>query len=111
MAVLTQSPNITDLKSQEDVNRYIQLFLQGVQDVINGRLSLADNNILKKVGVDFTAADTDTVINHGLSRAPRGYFVISRTAGMIVYDGSKASTVTQITLKSSAIGTAQIVFL
>lgn len=111
MALIKASNKITEIREIGDKFRYIQRFLQDVKDIVNGRISVSQNIAFNPVSVVFSFADTNTRIKHGLTRAPRGYIVISATSSMNIYDGSEASTTSQITLKSSATGTAQIIFL
>ena len=111
MALIKATSSITDLDEMPEKFRYIQLFLQSTLDVVNGRLTLAENHLIKTVGVAFSATDTDVSVNHGLGRAPRGYLVVSQTSAMIIYSGSVSATKTTISLRSNATGTAQIMFL
>jgi len=111
VAQIKSSSNITEIPTNEEKIRYIQLFLQDTQQVVNGRLDLATNTNSPVVSQAFSAANTDTTVNHNLGRAPRGYLVVGRTAAMIIYDGTVASNATTITLKSSAVGTARFIFL
>lgn len=64
--------------------------------------------------VDFTAANTDVLVPHGLGRPITGYNVIRISAGGVVYEGSAvAAPYTSsnfINLKSSAIAKATVVF-
>lgn len=111
MSQIKASPEIMEITDKKEQMKYIQLFLQSVVDVVNGRIEFKDNVKISSQSVVFSAADTDTTVAHGLGRAPRGYLVVGLSAAMIIYDGSKAKTATNITLKSNAAGTAQIVFL
>lgn len=111
MALIKQSPNVSDISDMPEKFRYIQLFLQAVVDVVNGRLTLAENHLMPSVNVTFSEADTNKTVSHGLGRAPRGFIVVGLTASMIIYDGSISATAQNITLKSSAAGTAKLLFV
>lgn len=60
---------------------------------------------------EFSSANTNHRFVHRLERVPEAYFVIGRDAGFVVYDGSDPSTKTEIVLRSTATGVAQIVVL
>ena len=109
MSYLQQSTELVDVPDKEKW-KYCQLFLQGVKSKLNGGIQTINSNVTK-VACVFTATDTDTTINHGIGRVPRGYRVVSLSAAMIIYDGTIAATNSTITLKSSAVGTAQVEFL
>jgi len=111
LALIKQSPNVSDISDMPEKFRYIQLFLQAVVDVVNGRLTLAENHLMPSVNVTFSEADTNKTVSHGLGRAPRGFIVVGLTASMIIYDGSISATAQNITLKSSAAGTAKLLFV
>ena len=111
MALIKESPNITEITEVPEKFRYVQLFLQAVAAVVNGRLTLAENHLMPSVSVAFTEADTNKTVTHGLGRAPRGYILTGLTANMVIYDGSIGATAQNITLKSSAAGTAKLLFV
>lgn len=115
MASIQASAEIYDIKEDSEKFRYIQLFLQAVKQVVNGRLEFSTNVKFSPVTVEFTAANTSLLITHGLSRVPKGYLVVSKSADMTIYgDNVNISLIANsstITLKSSATGTCQILFL
>jgi hypothetical protein len=111
MSNITASPEITEIRDDNNKFRYIQLFFQSVLSVVNGNIEFSRNIRPRPISVVFSSADTDVIINHGLKRVPRGYLKLSSSAAMNIYNGSNASTSTQITLRSDAAGTAVLEFL
>jgi len=108
MGSVIQSPQITDLNDQSEKFRYIQLCLQGIVSQVNGNIEFLKNMKAKQVEVVFSAANTNTAVQHGLGYVPNGYIVYRLSAAMIVYDGTGTNSTSVISLKSSATGTAKI---
>ncbi len=109
MSKVQASPDLSTI-DEKDIRKYVTLVLVDIVDKVNGKLDLGVNVSGKIVSVPFTAANTDTTISHGLGKTPTGYLVVGLSTNMIVYDGTVAKNSSTITLKSSAIGTAQIYF-
>lgn len=101
------SPDISNIKDEE-IKRFSTIVLTQIVGAINGNITFSDNMLGQQVSVTFTAANTDTAIDHTLNRTISQYLVLSRSANMVIYDGSSASTSSRIYLKSSATGTATI---
>lgn len=55
--------------------------------------------------------NTDFVVTHNLMRLPIGFLVMGQSVAGIVYNGSKPSTKTTITLKCSAASDKILVFI
>lgn len=110
MGLIRASEKITTLP-QKEMMRYIEIFLESVKNIVNGNLTANENMLFPFVEVDFTSANTNFVIEHGIGRSPRGYLVISSDSALSVYDGTRPSDSTFIYLRSSAVGKARIVFL
>lgn len=107
MAVIKASEQIDKGKTLDDKIRNIQVFLQDVKDVINGRLSFDKNFIYNITSVTFTNINSTTSVSHNLNRIPTGYIVVSKSKSMIIYNDSPA-TDTTLFLKSTATGTIKI---
>lgn len=84
------------------------LFLKDVYNILLKGITPTDNFRGALFTVEFTAADTDVQIRHGLQFVPQNYFVVGCSAAMNIYDGSESATNTYFYLRSSAIGTARI---
>lgn len=91
---------------EKEFPKYVGLFLADVLRVVNGGIEFGSNISGKAVSAVFTAANTDTVIAHGLGRTPAGYIVTSLSASMVVYNGSVGSNTTNLIIRSSAVGSA-----
>jgi hypothetical protein len=95
---------------EDQFKRFVQIFLQDAQRVVNGSIELLKNVKLKSKTITFTAANTNVTVQHGLGFTPNGYIMAGGTAAMVIYDGSVTKSSSNITLKSSAAGTATILF-
>lgn len=111
MPQITTSDQITSIEDDPQKFRYIQLFLQNVKSILNGNIEFDKNMLINSFSVDFTVANSDTTIVHNLGKIPKGYIIIGKTVAMDVYDGTITSTTQNITLKSTVVGTAKIIFL
>jgi hypothetical protein len=54
----------------------------------------------------FPSADVDVAVSHGLGRAPEGYIVVGRSAGVTVYNGSASSSEDLLVLRAT--GAAEV---
>lgn len=118
---ITATTNIDQVKP-EVLQRYVELFCQDVVRVtndiikiINGGLDLRANfsETTKIVNVNFTAADSEVAISHGLGKTPRGYWVTSfgtLTGAASVYNGTSGWTPDTIYLKCTQVVSADVMF-
>ena len=108
MSRLTQDSNIDRLNEPKEMARYIAIIFDQLQRLLNNGLGFADNFDAKIVSMTFSSANADTTIGHNLSRVPSGYVVLSSTAALSVYNGSRASTAQNLTLRANATGTVSL---
>ncbi len=108
MSSITASTDM-DKVTDDDLSKYAELFFSDVVRVVNGGLDFQTNFNCKLVSITFGAFDTDTSIAHGLGRVPAGYIVTSSTAATGVYNGSIASTSSNLTLRSSNLATVGLI--
>lgn len=97
-----------DTVEQNDMPRWLTIFLSEVKRALNNGLNFSDNFDGRVLEVTFSAANSDQIVNTGLRRIPQNYIVINRSANMTVYNGNAASSVGTIYLRSSAVGTARL---
>ena len=90
---------------------YLGRFLERTREIINGRISVDDNLDASIVTFKFLVANSPFTVRHNLNRVPNGYVIIGKSADMNVYDGIGNASSTKISLRSSAVGTAKILFL
>lgn len=102
----------TDFASLPDkeVPRYTEIWATEISRILTRGLDFQSNFDASTVEATFLAANTDTIISHGLKRAPVGYIVTASNAAMAVYSGSGVTDDQVISLKSSSAGTATILF-
>lgn len=99
--------DISNVEGEEEIKRYVTQFNQAVKDAINGNIDFVDNCRTNIVSITFSASNTDTTVGHGLGRVPQGYILVGSSSAMSVYNGS-GNTASQVTLRSSATGTASV---
>ena len=110
MGLVQASSNITNIKETEERFRFITLFLSEMQEQFNGNIEILKNLKVKLISARFSAADTNTSVTHGLGFTPNGYILVGASAAMSLYDGTGTTNTTVKSLKSSATGTASILF-
>ena len=101
--------NLFNLKTLDELARFVSIMMNDVIRVINGELSFQDNLNTRFVDVSFTAADTEVGVEHGLGRVPTGYFAVKSNAATSVYDSGSTNTATTIYLKASAISEVKLI--
>lgn len=102
-----------DLSSTTDPQEFIQkasqLFKQ-LCDILGGKLTFGDNIQGRMVDAVFTAANSDTIVSHGLQYTPTGYLVIGKSVALDVYGMSGPGwNGDVILLRSTAVGTAKLI--
>jgi len=100
--------NVSNVTTVTDLARYTSITLDQIQSILNGGITFVDNFQASTISANFTAANTEFQLSHSLGRIPVGYILINASAAMIIYNGGSANTANDIFLKSSAIGTGQI---
>ena len=105
MSQIQASTNVQQVPPTE-FPRFVDLALQDIVRVVNGNIEFQNNVKCKLVSVNFSSANTDASVGHGLGKVPAGYIVTSLTANMVVFNGSSGATKDTLTLQSSAPGTA-----
>jgi len=99
--------DISDLRGDAFIIQAARI-LRDVQLILNSGILLNDNISGKVVSVNFTVANSDVRIDHGLDRIPIGYVQIGQSVATTVYDGTTSTTKNNIFLRSSAIGTVKL---
>lgn len=108
MAKIPASNNLSNIKSVEDVVRYFSIFVGDVFDIVNGKIEFDSNIQSKTIDFNFTSANTNFAMIHGLGKIPKGYLLIKSNVATSIYDGSIDATEKLIYLKSSQIATTRL---
>lgn len=95
-------------KNESELRIALGKVLQQISFAINGNLDPATNLKVDTQDVTFSSANSDTQVRHSLGRTPVGYWPVSLSAAMTIYDGTVARNANFITLKSSATGSAKL---
>lgn len=103
--------NNSDVKAVEtidDVKRYISQTMSQVVQILNGKLTFQDNQDARIVSVNFTSSGVDFPVNHNLGRQAVGYFLVTASSPMSIYNGQTASTDANLFLRTNNTGSATI---
>ncbi len=104
---ITASPQVDQVKPEE-APRFTAMFLEQVVQAFNSNLRFGENVSVSIVTANFTQANTNTQVSHGLGRAPQGYIQVGSNAATMIYDGTSANSDSVLNLRSSAIAVVQV---
>ena len=103
----TGTTSIAQVKPEE-VQRFVDIALSQIVQILNGRITPADNFDCNILSISFSAANTEVGTPHTLGREPAGYYCIGSTDATTLYDGSSANTARLIYLRATAATTARV---
>lgn len=109
MPIIKTKSDLGNIKTLEDIVRFVAIFAKDIVDNINGRLEFDTNLKSDTVEVTFSTANAEKEISHGLGKVPTGYLVKRASAACSIYDGDTKNSATKIYLKSSAAATVRII--
>jgi len=102
---------LSNLRTVEDISRYYSIIVDQLESILNGGIGFSDNLQSSISSVVFSTANSEVIVPHGLKVAPLGYVILTRSAALVVYDGSTEWTTEFISLKASASGTAKVMVI
>lgn len=108
MGKIRSSPQISNLKTIEDVVRFIQPFITDVSETINGNIQFDQNCSVAILDVTFDTANAEKAVSHSLGRVPIGYFKIGSGAATVLYNGTTANDSSTIYLQANVATTAKV---
>lgn len=105
-----------EVKSLRNFGQSLQKSYRNLVGVVNGKIGYGDGQKSDNIDgvwqtVTFPVANADVVITHNLGRIPVGYHIMTKSVSCDVYNGSIASTKTQITLRGTVAGATVSLFL
>lgn len=100
--------SIHNTRTWEELRRYLAITLDDILTALNGRISVGDNLDGQVVSVQFSSANIEVKVPHVLQRVPVGYIPVNKSVAMDIYNGGSAFSNTNVFLKSSAAGSADI---
>lgn len=96
-----RAPKLSTDRIKPDEFKALNQFLDDVARALQGELSLGENLALTPVPATFQNAGDVLAVEHGLGRAPVGFFVVRNDIGAVVYDADQPPTATRIYLKAT----------
>jgi hypothetical protein len=106
MANITKPTSFSQIP-KEKVPEYLDKFAQDVTQKVNGQLDFSNMNV-QIISVNFSTANVSQAFSHTLGRVPKGYIPHGQSFNGNIYNGTNGSTASTIYLRSSAVGTANI---
>lgn len=101
MAKLQQAADFNQLKTIEDVTRFVTRFCSEVKDQINGNLQFQENMRCNIIECSFPLANRGYPFSHGLGKIPKGYFIVQTQTATTISDSPAQNTDQVIYLGSS----------
>ncbi len=109
MPKIKASSDFSKIKTSEEFQRFVSIYLAELGGVVNGKLEFQENIKSQVVRVSFSAGATDLAVPHSLGRIPTGYMVTRLDSGGVgIYDGDQAWTDTTIYLRASGVTGAEV---
>lgn len=102
-------PDLSNLGDFDSSKRFIGDTISQLVAQFNGNVDFGYNVRSFTVSFNFTAANTNFRIEHGLNRQPMGYILIKSNVAVNLYDGDGGMGINFINLKASSI--SQVTFL
>lgn len=96
---------LTNLKTIDEVTRWIALTIDTVKDAINGGLTFGDNVQVALVTQTFSAANQELRFDHTLNRIADNYIIVKASADLRLFDGSTSNVKNSTYIKASGAGT------
>lgn len=109
MARIKNSIDLSTIKEPVEFMRHGSQAIQAIGDQVNGGLEFGKNIRSDTVTVKFTAANTDTAVNHNLNKNPVHYIIGQKSATCDVFTGTRSATNGTIYLQSTAPATVTLV--
>lgn len=100
--------SVSNIKSWEELRKYVSITLDQIVTAINGQIEFIDNCATSQVSVVIPASG-EIGVPHTLGRVPNGYLVAKSSAGIIVFDGTTANTSSNLYVQGT--GAANVVLL
>lgn len=108
MSKIKTDYNFSNLEEAKEIARFLNRFTSDLTDIVNGNLEFGSNIKSSVISINFTAANSDIGVDHGLGRVPTGYILVKSNAACSIYDGSALANAKTITLKSNAVANTKI---
>lgn len=108
---ISASSDLQNVKTLDDLKRFVTIFCGQVSDAFQGKISVTDNIRDQIISVTFAVPATTYAIPHRLNATPVGYIVVSSDSPLSLYDGTSPNTKDTIFLQSSAAGVAKVMVL
>lgn len=98
----------TNLKTVEEVVRFVSPAIGDIISVVNGHVDLIDNCDTKFITVKSDQANQNVKVAHTLSRIPKGYIVVGNSVNQTIYDGTDAPDDKFISIRMTGVGTVKL---
>ena len=108
MSRLLLSSQLGNIKTLPDIIRFVAIFADDVENVVNGQLEFGLNLKTSLITCVFEAINTEQGFNHGLDRVPQGYILVSSAVATTIFSGATSNTAEKIYLQSTALGSTKV---
>ena len=96
---------LTNLKTIEEVTRWIALSMDLVVNGINGGLTLSDNVQGSFITVTFAASNQEQRFDHTLGRVADKYIIVKASSDIRLFDGTTQNVKNSTYIRASGAGT------
>lgn len=109
MGKVSQESRLGTIKDPLEFIRQASTVLSEIVLNVNGNVTFQDNISCQIVTADFTQADTDLAVKHGLNKTSVNYYPVNKNVACDIYTGSAAATADVIYLKSTVVSKVTLV--
>lgn len=106
--------NLSNLDTVDDLSRYLNVSVNELTNIINGKIEFVENILSARINVNFTSANSQFSISHSLNKTPVGYIQIGSNVACNVYDGTNGVSDwsdSLIFLKCNAIAQVRLIII
>lgn len=108
MPQIRTNVDFSNIKSIDELVRFLSPFINNLQSVINGNLEFTSNFKAILLDTKFSTANLNTGIAHTLGRVPLGYINVGSNVATQLYDGSSPNSADFIFLRSTVVSNVKL---
>lgn len=111
MAILKYHPDLSNIKTLEDLVRYSSQGFNQLHDILEGNVEFDSNIKSQTVQIRFAQANVGQFVTHRLNRKGLRYIVVDKLAACDIYHDATRDNVSQIFLISTVATTVTLILI
>jgi len=111
MGVLKYHPDLSNVKTLEDLIRYSSQGFNQLHDILGGSVEFDSNILSQTVSVRFAQANVHQAVTHSLNKKGLRYIVVDKLAACDIYHDATRDNISQIYLASTVATTVTLILI